>query len=73
MIEINGVVYAGTKNGVFVAADAATGRILLEHKAGNSSINGIAADREGNIWISLIEGSIMEFVPPNSGFSEQSP
>lgn len=64
IIESNGVVYAGTKNGVFVATDAATGRILLEHRAGNSSINGITADREGNIWISLIEGSIMEFVPP---------
>ncbi|HEY8968420.1 MAG TPA: PQQ-binding-like beta-propeller repeat protein [Puia sp.] len=64
IIESNGVVYAGTKNGIFVATDAATGRVLLEHKAGNSSINGITADSEGNIWISLIEGSIMEFVPP---------
>jgi outer membrane protein assembly factor BamB len=64
ILESNGVVYAGTKNGVFVAADALTGRILLEHKAGNSSINEITADKDGNIWISLIEGSIMEFVPP---------
>jgi outer membrane protein assembly factor BamB len=68
ILESNGVVYAGTKNGVFIATDAATGRILLQHKAGNSSINGITADREGNIWISLIEGSIMEFSPvPRSG------
>jgi len=64
IIESNGVVYAGTKNGIFVATDASTGRILLEHRGGNSSINGITADKEGNIWISLIEGSIMEFVPP---------
>jgi len=68
IIESNGVVYAGTKNGVFLATDAATGRVLLEHKAGNSSINGITADRKGNIWISLIEGSIMELAPvPRSG------
>ena len=65
MLESNGVVYAGTKNGIFVAADAATGRILLEHKAGNSSINEITADRGGNIWISLIEGSVMQFSPPS--------
>jgi outer membrane protein assembly factor BamB/predicted MPP superfamily phosphohydrolase len=64
IIESNGIVYAGTKNGVFVAVDALTGRILLEHKAGNSSINRISAGKNGNIWISLIEGSIMEFVPP---------
>jgi len=65
MLESNGIVYTGTKNGIFVAADAAKGRILLEHRAGNSSVNGITPDREGNIWISLIEGSIMEFVPPH--------
>jgi outer membrane protein assembly factor BamB len=65
MTESNGIVYAGTKNGIFVATDAASGRVLLEHKAGNSSINGIVPDKEGNIWISLIEGRIMEFVPPS--------
>jgi len=64
MTESNGVVYAGTKNGVLVAADAATGKILMEHKAGNSSINSITADRDGNIWISLIEGSIQEYKRP---------
>jgi outer membrane protein assembly factor BamB/predicted MPP superfamily phosphohydrolase len=64
MIESNGVVYAGTKNGIFVATDAATGKVLLEHKGGNSSINGITADAEGRIWVSLIEGSVLEYAPP---------
>ncbi|HMH23992.1 MAG TPA: PQQ-binding-like beta-propeller repeat protein [Puia sp.] len=64
ILENNGVVYAGTRNGVFIAADAATGKILLEHKAGNSSINKITADADGNIWISLIEGSIQEYKAP---------
>lgn len=64
IVESNGVVYAGTKNGIFIAADAATGKILLEHKAGNSSINEITADKGGRIWISLIEGSIMQLAPP---------
>jgi outer membrane protein assembly factor BamB len=61
ILESNGVVYAGTKNGLLIAADALTGRILREHKAGNSSINGITADKDGNIWISLIEGSILQY------------
>ena len=64
ILENNGVVYAGTKNGIFIAADAATGKILLEHKAGNSSINAITAGKDGNIWISLIEGSIQEYKRP---------
>jgi hypothetical protein len=66
MIESNGVVYAGTKNGVFIAADAATGKILLEHKAGNSSINEITRGGDGNIWISLIEGSIQQYIYPHT-------
>ena len=61
ILESNGIVYAGTKNGLFIAADALTGRIVREHKAGNSSINGISADKDGNIWISLIEGSILQY------------
>jgi len=61
ILESNGVVYAGTKNGLFIAADAATGKVLLEHKAGNSSINKIVADKEGNIWVTLIEGRILQY------------
>lgn len=66
IIESNGVVYAGTKNGIFIAADAATGKILLEHKAGNSSINEITTGSDGNIWISLIEGSIQQYIYPHT-------
>jgi outer membrane protein assembly factor BamB len=64
ILENNGTVYAGTKNGLFIAIDAATGKVLLEHKAGNSSINGITADHDGNVWISLIEGRIDEYKRP---------
>ena len=64
ILENNGVVYAGTKNGIFVALEAATGKVLLEHKAGNSSINNITAGKDGRIWISLIEGSIQAYQPP---------
>src|ERR1700754_1692772 len=61
ILENNGIVYTGTRNGLFIAADANTGRILREHKAGNSSINRITADKEGNIWISLIGGSLFQY------------
>jgi outer membrane protein assembly factor BamB len=61
ILESHGIVYTGTKNGLFIAANANTGKILLKHKAGNSSINKITADKEGNIWISLIEGSLFQY------------
>lgn len=56
-----GVVYAGTKNGMVVALEARSGKLLWKHKAGNSSVNGIRADERGGIWISLIEGNIAYF------------
>jgi len=59
--ESNGVVYAGTKNGLLVALDGVTGKVLRKHRPGNSSINGIVADKDGNIWISLIEGSLFQY------------
>lgn len=67
ILEDNGVVYAGTKNGVFIALEASTGKVLLEHKAGNSSINKITAGKDGRIWITLIEGSVQAYQPPHPG------
>lgn len=61
LLESNGTIYAGTKNGLLVAIDAATHELKWVHKAGNSSINKITADKAGDIWISLIEGKIMKF------------
>ena len=61
----NGVVYAGTKNGVIVAIDEAGRKKLWQYKAGNSAVNGITADSKGNIWISLMEGRLLRFKPVN--------
>lgn len=63
LLEYNGVVYAGTKNGVVVAVDAASHRLLWKYKAGNSSVNKITAGPAGQIWVSLIEGKIISFKP----------
>lgn len=60
-----GVVYAGTKNGVLIAIDESGQKKLWQYKAGNSAVNGIEPDSEGNIWISLMEGKLFRFKPLN--------
>ncbi|WP_295129227.1 PQQ-binding-like beta-propeller repeat protein [uncultured Chitinophaga sp.] len=60
LLESNGVLYAGTKNGLLIAIDVKTHALKWVHKAGNSSINKITADKAGDIWISLIEGKVMK-------------
>lgn len=61
LFESNGTLYTGTKNGLLIAIDVATHQLKWVHKAGNSSINKITADKNGDIWISLIEGKVMKF------------
>ncbi len=61
ILEYQGIVYAGGKNGLLVAIDPQTQQILFRFKAGNSSINKITADTNGKIWISLIEGKVIRF------------
>ncbi|UYQ94615.1 PQQ-binding-like beta-propeller repeat protein [Chitinophaga horti] len=61
LLESNGTLYAGTKNGLLIAIDVATHQVKWTHKAGNSSINKIVADKNGDIWISLIEGKLQKF------------
>lgn len=57
----DGVLYAGTKNGMVVALEEKTGAVLWKYKLGNSSVNGIRPDQKGGIWVSLIEGNIAYF------------
>ncbi len=59
VLEYNGVVYAGGKNGLLVAIDAKTRQIKWKHKCGNSSINKITLNGKNEIWLTLIEGKII--------------
>ncbi|MGL4411957.1 MAG: PQQ-binding-like beta-propeller repeat protein [Bacteroidales bacterium] len=57
-VEVNGVVYAGSREGVVVAVDVATQSILWSEKLGHSSVNAFTLDEKGTLWCSLIEGSV---------------
>ncbi len=62
IFEHNGTVYAGGKNGLLVAIDPKEQKVIWKYKFGNSSINKITADKDGYIWITLIEGKIIRIL-----------
>ncbi len=58
ILEQNGVVYLGSRNGVVVAVDAASHKVLWSFKGGNSEVNQFSCDAQKNVYFSLIEGKI---------------
>ncbi|MGL5318725.1 MAG: PQQ-binding-like beta-propeller repeat protein [Bacteroidales bacterium] len=59
-VEKNGIVYSGSRQGVVVAFDSATRRVLWKEKAGHSSVNAFTKDENGDVWCSLIEGAVFK-------------
>jgi outer membrane protein assembly factor BamB/predicted phosphohydrolase len=58
IVEHKGVVYLGSRKGEVVAVDAASHKLLWVEKVGMSSVNGFTVDEAGDLWLSLIEGSV---------------
>lgn len=58
VLEHNGVVYAGSRRGIIVAIDAKTTKLLWRKQVGASEINGFEVDNKGNVYASLVEGSV---------------
>ncbi len=59
ILEKDGVIYSGSRNGRVVAVDADKHQVLWTAKLGSSEVNGFEADPEtGDIYLSLIEGTI---------------
>lgn len=58
ILEQNGTVYLGSRNGVVVAVDAASRKVLWSFKGGNSEVNQFSCDARGDIYFSLIEGKV---------------
>ena len=58
VLEHKGVIYAGSRRGVLAAIDAETHNVLFTYKMGSSEVNGFDVDEKGDIYCSLIEGTI---------------
>ena len=58
VLEADGVVYAGSRNGVIAAVDAATGKLLWRYRGGDSAVNDFTKGPDGSVYATLIEGRI---------------
>lgn len=58
VIENNGMVYAGSRKGEIAAIDPETQQLIWRIKIGNSEVNGWTVDSDGNLYFTLIEGTV---------------
>ncbi len=56
----NTLVIGATKNGFVTSINRSDQSIAWQHKAGNSSINSLQMDTNNNLWISSMEGKIIQ-------------
>lgn len=58
VLEADGVVYAGSRDGVIAAVDAKNGDLLWRFRGGDSAVNEFTKGPDGNVYATLIEGKI---------------
>lgn len=58
VIEKDGYIYAGSRHGLLAVINAATHKVEVSYHMGSSEVNGFDVDAQGNIYCSLIEGTI---------------
>ncbi len=59
MVEADGIVYGGTRQGVLFAIDLKSRKYLFSQKLGCSSINNIVKAGKNQIMVSMMEGKVM--------------
>ena len=60
VIEHDGFVYAGSRHGQLSIVDAATHQLVVSYPMGTSEVNGFEVDANGDVYCSLIEGTIFK-------------
>ena len=58
ILELNGHIYCGSRRGMLAVVNAATHELEFTYRLGTSEVNGFEYDNEGNIYCTLIEGTI---------------
>lgn len=58
VLESDGIVYAGSRNGVIAAVDADSGTLLWKFRGGDSAVNDFTRGPDGAVYATLIEGRI---------------
>ena len=58
VLEHDGYIYCGSRRGVLAVVNAATHELEFTYRMGSSEVNGFDVDERGDIYCSLIEGTI---------------
>ena len=58
VLEHDGYIYCGSRRGVLAVVNAATLELEFTYRLGSSEVNGFDVDERGDIYCSLIEGTI---------------
>ena len=58
VLEHDGYIYCGSRRGMLAVVNAATHELEFTYSMGSSEVNGFDVDEQGNIYCSLIEGTI---------------
>ncbi|MBR0492454.1 MAG: PQQ-binding-like beta-propeller repeat protein [Muribaculaceae bacterium] len=58
VLEHDGYIYCGSRRGVLAVVNAATHELEFTYRLGSSEVNGFDVDERGDIFCSLIEGTI---------------
>ncbi len=63
VLEHDGYIYCGSRRGMLAVVNASTHELVFTYPLGTSEINGFEVDDQGDIYCSLIEGSIWRIIP----------
>ncbi|MDY6300596.1 MAG: PQQ-binding-like beta-propeller repeat protein [Bacteroidales bacterium] len=69
ILERYGHIYCGSRRGMLAVVNAATHELEFTCRLGTSEVNGFEYDNEGNIYCSLIEGTIWRISNPYATIS----
>lgn len=58
VVESNGIVFAGSRQGLMAAIDPVSHKLLWQYRLGSSEFNGWEIDANGDLYTSLIEGTV---------------
>ena len=58
VLEHDGYIYCGSRRGMLAVVDATTHQLVFTYQMGTSEVNGFEVDEKGDVYCSLIEGTI---------------
>ena len=58
ILEHDGYIYCGSRRGMLAVVNAATHQLEFTYRLGSSEVNGFEVDERGDVYCSLIEGTI---------------